>query len=97
MLWLCYYSCYSNLIEDPHPLYNCINGAPGYDQCAYPIYYGPMEDQHTKFNIIGYEPSIFSLEGFDQVDSTEASQTEVSVDDFGAKGDGTDDTKVPHT
>ncbi|XXG48550.1 hypothetical protein AAC387_Pa02g2968 [Persea americana] len=94
MLWLCYYSCYSSLIEDPHPLYNCIDSATGYDQCAYPAYYGPIEDQHTQFSIIGYEPAILSLDRFDQMDSPKASQTEVSVDDFGAKGDGTDDTKA---
>ncbi|RWR72668.1 Polygalacturonase [Cinnamomum micranthum f. kanehirae] len=91
ILWFCFYSSHTILQKDP--LLICVNGDPGFDQRAYPSYFGHILDEFS--SIMGFEPSILSLEGFNPVGSPEtSSDTELSVDDFGARGDGTDDTKA---
>lgn len=92
MLCFCFYSFLTIFQKDP--LFICVGGALVFDKTAYPTCFGPIEDGFS--TIMGYDPSIFSLEGFNHVSSPEdSSDTEVTVEDFGAKGDGTDDTKVP--
>ncbi|XP_058075590.1 polygalacturonase-like [Magnolia sinica] len=97
MLWFCYSSCYSNLLEDPLSAFN--HEALPYEKGAYPTYFGTIDEVDHEFgNQIStttqFGRSIFSSLRFDQVGSPESSATVVNVKDFGAKGDGTDDTKA---
>lgn len=62
----------------------------GYDSKAYPSYLSSIEDGKSK-DLIKLRTQILSLKnvgGFSKRGKT------VNVDDFGAKADGTDDTKV---
>ncbi|XP_059669556.1 polygalacturonase-like [Cornus florida] len=75
--------------------YTTVHGDPphNYDR-AYPLFFGPIDDG-TFENSINLEHTNFRLKKVDEVRSLRASVKTVSVDDFGAKGDGkTDDTEA---
>ncbi|XP_020519751.1 polygalacturonase isoform X2 [Amborella trichopoda] len=95
---LFYYCSSSYCVFHEDPLPDCLEEDPGYDTSAYPVYYGAIleRESESKFDSenFGYEPEFFTTERYDRVGSPEASLKVVSVDDFGAKGDGTDDTQA---
>ncbi|XP_043691364.1 polygalacturonase isoform X2 [Telopea speciosissima] len=99
MLLLSSNSSYSILQEDPSPS-TYLNEASVYNTHAYPTYFSTINDGDKKFepifrNLINYEKTeISALEQLDQVGSSATSVKVVNVDDYGAKGDGRDDTEA---
>ncbi|XP_058075587.1 polygalacturonase-like [Magnolia sinica] len=86
MLWFCYSSCYCNLLEDPLSAFN--HGEGPYD------YFGKINKLGQMSTTIRFGRSTLSSLKFDHMASPKSSATVVNVNDFGAKGDGTDDTKA---
>ncbi|KAJ4969962.1 hypothetical protein NE237_003061 [Protea cynaroides] len=84
------------LQEDP--LSNYLDEASVYNTRAYPTYFSTInrEDEFEPIlrNLINYQTEISALQQLDQVGSPATSVTVVNVDDYGAKGDGTDDTEA---
>lgn len=83
--------CYNCLQEDP--LNNYLEESSGYDYQAYPSYFSAMEDGKFK-DLIKPRSDVLSLKSSEKVGSTSTSVKTISVDDYGAKADGTDDTQV---
>ncbi|KAF8403803.1 hypothetical protein HHK36_011909 [Tetracentron sinense] len=81
-----------SLQEDPLSSY-LDHEVSGYDTQAYPSYFDTNDRFEPKFtSLIEYEHEIISLKRFDDVGCSAISDIEVvNVDDFGAKGDGTED------
>ncbi|XP_058075554.1 polygalacturonase-like [Magnolia sinica] len=92
MLWFFYSSCYSNLLEDPHSAFN--HKEPTYDKRAHRTYFSAINKWRQISTPNHFGRSILSSSRFDNVGSRKSSDTVVNVNDFGAKGDGTDDTKA---
>ncbi|XP_077214007.1 polygalacturonase-like [Tasmannia lanceolata] len=98
MLCCCSYSCYGNFLEDP--LSDYVDEASPYDKSAYPTYFGTINEDAGEFGeefatSIGYgEPQLFSFKRLVHAESPYSSPIMVNVDDFGAKGDGSDDTQA---
>ncbi|XP_043693413.1 polygalacturonase-like [Telopea speciosissima] len=97
MLFLCSYSCYSILQEDQLSTY--LDESSVYDTRTYPNYFRTIDDRENEFepvlrNFINYKTEISTLEQFDQVGNLATSIKVVNVDDYGAKGDGRDDTEA---
>ncbi|OVA20966.1 Glycoside hydrolase [Macleaya cordata] len=96
MLLVSSFSCYSSLNQDP--LSNYLDKTSAYDNSAYPTYFGTIndEDQDGDFEPnFNYEPDESSnFESFSEVGSPSSSIKVVNVNDFGAKGDGTDATEA---
>ncbi|KAK9290658.1 hypothetical protein L1049_008831 [Liquidambar formosana] len=90
ILFVSSFSCYSTLQEDPP--YRYIHEASGYDSQAYPSYFSmAIEDGEYFENLIKRRTELKML---NKVGSLSTSVNTVNVDDFGAKGDGTDDTEI---
>ncbi|KAF8398392.1 hypothetical protein HHK36_017319 [Tetracentron sinense] len=90
------YSCSTSLQEDPFSNY-IDDHTSGYDSRAYPTYFGTIDDeQYAKFaSLLEYESDeFFSSKRFDKVGSPATSPKMLNVDNFGARGDGTDDTEA---
>ncbi|XP_042484990.1 polygalacturonase-like isoform X2 [Macadamia integrifolia] len=96
---LCSYSCYSILQEDPFS--NYLDEVSVYNTLVYPNYpnyFSTVDDREGDFesiskSLMNYKTEISTLEQLDQVGSLATSVTVVNVDDYGAKGDGRDDTE----
>ncbi|KAL5719981.1 hypothetical protein ACHQM5_012697 [Ranunculus cassubicifolius] len=87
ILWFCSDTCCISSQE--HLLNNILDE----NNQAYPTYLRYIADHAP--SLIEYEPEIYGAEEFDQADSPQPSPAAVSVEDFGAKGDGvTDDTEA---
>lgn len=84
------FSCYHSLHEDP-PYHN-LGMASGYDSRAYPFnYLSTIEDDEFVEDLIKLENEFSNLKRLSSSVQT------ISVDDYGAKGDGTDATEVYNT
>lgn len=89
IIMLSFISCYSTLQEDPLRHYNS-DQESGYDSQAYPSYLSTIDDGAFK-NLIQQRSDVLSLRKFDRVGSISSSGKTVNVNDYGAKGDGSDD------
>ncbi|XP_021283060.1 polygalacturonase-like [Herrania umbratica] len=87
------FSRYNALKEDPR--YNYYKEVvAGYDPQAYPSYVSTLEDGEFK-DLIRPSAEVLSLHRFGEVDIITSTSTKtVNVDDFGATGDGHDDTQA---
>lgn len=87
------FSRYNALKEDPR--YNYYKEVvAGYDPQAYPSYVSTLEDGEFK-DLIRPSAEVLSLSRLGEVDIITSTSTKtVNVDDFGATGDGDDDTQV---
>ncbi|XP_073108137.1 polygalacturonase-like isoform X1 [Elaeis guineensis] len=81
--------CYSRLDEDSTLGY--LDDISSYGMAAYPSYYGAV---HGERGAIAYQPNRFVLERVARVARFRSSQNVVNVEDYGAKGDGTDGTEA---
>nr|XP_028946402.1 polygalacturonase-like isoform X4 [Malus domestica] len=89
---LCYSSLHENQLIDKY-----VDEASEFDSKAYPSYFNTIDDGSNLFKgLIKESADVLCLKSFDKVDSSTSSSAEtVSVNDFGAEGDGeTDDTKA---
>ncbi|XXG64147.1 hypothetical protein AAC387_Pa05g2177 [Persea americana] len=96
-LWFCYNSCDGRKLEDP--LSNWVDDALPYDDGPYTTYFSAIDDDEHELrpelmSVIDFEPAISEFKRLDDVGSPQSSDRVVNVDDFGAKGDGADDTKA---
>ncbi|KAJ8640909.1 hypothetical protein MRB53_017603 [Persea americana] len=96
-LWFCYNSCDGRKLEDP--LSNWVDEALPYDDGPYTTYFSAIDDDEHELrpelmSVIDFEPAISEFKRLDDVGSPQSSDRVVNVDDFGAKGDGADDTKA---
>ncbi|KAK6289719.1 hypothetical protein POUND7_001260 [Theobroma cacao] len=87
------FSRYNALKEDPR--YNYYKEVvAGYDPQAYPSYVSTLEDGEFK-DLIRPSAEVLSLSRLGEVDIITSTSTKtVNVDDFGATGDGDDDTQA---
>lgn len=97
ILCFCCNTCYRNPLEGR--LSNCVDEVLPHKEIAYPTYFGTINNEDHGFQseltkAIGFKPINSRLRRLDNVGSSQTSTRVVNVDDFGAKGDGTDDTKV---
>ncbi|KDP45415.1 hypothetical protein JCGZ_09664 [Jatropha curcas] len=89
------------------PCYNCFQQdtlndyleeeISGYDNSqpyAYPSYFSSIDDGWSKHFRNLRTDNVLNLKIFDKVGSTSTSVNKISVDDFGAKADGSDDTQA---
>ena len=87
------FSRYNSLKKDP-PSYNYFEEvvAAGYDPQAYPSYFTTIQDGKLK-GLVRTMTEVLSLRRLGNIIRSTSTKT-VKVDDFGATGDGTDDTEV---
>ncbi|XP_037497014.1 polygalacturonase [Jatropha curcas] len=87
------------------PCYNCLQQdtlndyleeeTSGYDNSeAYPSYFSSLDDGQSNHYVSLRIDNVLNLKIFDKVGSTSTSVNKISVDDFGAKADGSDDTQA---
>ncbi|XP_058073504.1 polygalacturonase-like isoform X2 [Magnolia sinica] len=76
----------------------CVDEASPYDTQAYPTYFGAINGEDGECGPGFWTAAVSNLYGDgdddDDADDPESSSRTVNVDDFGAKGDGTDDTEA---
>ncbi|XVE95966.1 hypothetical protein REPUB_Repub02eG0181100 [Reevesia pubescens] len=87
------FSRYNSFKEDPpshHTYFENVLEAGGYDPQAYPSYFSTIQDGKFK-SLIQPRSEVLSLQ---RLGIKSTSTKTVNVDDFGATGDGTDDTEA---
>lgn len=97
LLWFWYNSCYGRILEDPLSIW--VDEVLPYSEGSYATYFGAIDDEEHAFqselmSALDFESAISNFGRFVDVGSPQSSARVVNVDDFGAKGNGTDDTKV---
>ncbi|XP_059669837.1 polygalacturonase-like [Cornus florida] len=94
LIFLSSLSCYTTTFHG-YPPHNYLQQEFGYDFRAHPSFFDPIDDDTTFGNSINLQATNFRLKKIGEVRSLAASVNTVSVDNFGAKGDGrTDDTEA---